>query len=128
MDDDHHEHHERHREMEIEPRLEEVLETHLCNHAVLQVTFLRGEPSHAVERLLFCFWNVLEITPERFNLCCHSSRGGTFTLQEFPSHVSLGDAILDLRLAGVGKLLGLISVKGTHLADNFPEFVIRAMP
>jgi hypothetical protein len=38
--------------------------------------------------------------------------------------VSLGYAILDLSLAGVGKLLGLISGKGAHLADNFPQFVI----
>ena len=29
----------------IEPRLEEVLETHLRYHAVFQVTFLRGEPA-----------------------------------------------------------------------------------
>ena len=42
--------------------------------------------------------------------------------------MSLRYAVLDLSLASIGKLLGLISGKGTHLPDNFPEFVIRAMP
>jgi hypothetical protein len=44
MDDDNHEHHYRDREMEVEPRLEEVLETHLRYHAVFQVTFLGAVP------------------------------------------------------------------------------------
>jgi hypothetical protein len=114
--------------MEIEPRLEEVLDTHLRYHAVFQVTFLRGQPGHALERPMFCFWNVLEITSECLDLRRHGSRGGTLTPQEPPPNVSLGYAILDLSLAGVGKLLGLISGKGTHLADNFPQFVIRTMP
>jgi len=120
MDDDNHEHHYRDREMEIEPRLEEVLETHLRYHAVFQVTFLRCQPCDALESRMFCVWNVLEITPERLNLRRHGSRGGTLTPQEPPPNVPLGYAILDLSLAGIGKLLGLISGKGTHLSDNFP--------
>ena len=82
MDDDHHEHHYRDREMEIEPRFEEVLETHLRYHAVFQVTFLCGQPGHALERPMFCFWNVLEITSECLDLRRHGSRGGTLTPQE----------------------------------------------
>jgi hypothetical protein len=113
--------------MEIEPRLEEVLETHLRYHAVFQVTFLRCQPGDAVESRMFCFWNVLEITSECLNLRRHGSRGSTPTPQEPPANVPLGYAILDLSLAGVGKLLGLIGGKGTHLSDNLPEFIIRAM-
>jgi hypothetical protein len=128
MDDDNHEHHYRDREMEIEPRLEEVLETHLRDHAVFQVTFLRGEPCDALERTMFCFWNMLEITPECLNLRRHGRRGSALTPQEPPPHVVLGDTILDLSLAGVGKFLGLISGQSTHLSDNFPQFIIRAMP
>jgi hypothetical protein len=120
MDDDHHEHHDRDREMEIEPRLEEVLETHLRYDAVFQVAFLCRQPGHALERCVFWFWNVLEITPKCLNLRRHGSRGGALTPQEPPPNVSLGYAILDLSLAGVGKLLGLISGKSPHLSDNFP--------
>src|ERR1043166_9535571 len=104
MDDDHHEHHYRDREMEIEPRLEEVLETHLRDDAVFQVTFLRCQPCHALERRVFWFWNVLEITPECLNLRRHGRRGGTLTPQEPPPNGSPGYAMLDLSLAGVGEL------------------------
>src|SRR5215475_1170500 len=128
MDDDHHEHHYRDREMEIEPRLEEVLETHLRYHAVFQVTFLRGEPCHALERSMFFFWNVLEITPKCLNLRRHGRRRSTLTPQEPPPHMSLGYTMLDLSLAGIGKFLGLIRGKDAHLSDNFPEFIISAMP
>src|SRR5215471_17885450 len=120
MDDDHHEHHYRDREMEIEPRLEEVLKPHLRDQAVFQVTFLRCQSGDAVERCMFCFWNVLEITLELLNLCRHGSRSGTLAPQELPANVSLGYTILDLSLAGVGKFLGLINSEGTHLPDNFP--------
>src|SRR5919201_2406942 len=127
MDDDHHEHHDRDREMEIEPCLEEILDTHLRYDAVFQVAFLRCQPGHAVKRLMFRLWNALDITPEGLNLRRHGSRRGTLTPQEPPANVSLGYAILDLSLASIGKLLGLISGKGTHLADNFPQFIISAM-
>ena len=113
--------------MEIQPRLEEVLETHLRDDAVFQVTFLRGQPGHALERRMFSFWNVLEITPECLNLRRHGRRGSTLTPQQPPPNVSLGYAILDLSLAGVGKFLGLISGKDTHLSDNFPQFIISTM-
>src|SRR6266404_9400798 len=120
MDDDNNEHHYRDWEMEIQPRLEEVLETHLRYHAVFQVAFLRCQPCHALERSMLCFWNVLEITPECLNLRCHHRCGGTLAPQEPPPDVPLRYAILDLSLAGVGKLLGLISSKDAHLPDNFP--------
>src|SRR5215510_12668422 len=116
MDDDNHEHNYRDREMKVEPGLEEVLETHLRYHAVFQVTFLRGEPCHALERSMFFFWDVLEITPECLNLRRHGRRGSTLTTQEPPPHVPLGYPILDLSLAGVGVFLGLISGKGTHFS------------
>src|SRR5712692_2197331 len=106
--------------MDIEPGLEEVLETHLRDQAMFQVPFLRCEPCQAVESPVFYFWNVLKIILKCLNLRCHSSRGCTLTPQEPPPNVSLGHAILDLRLAGVGKLLGLINGKGVHLPDNFP--------
>src|SRR5438552_2856848 len=120
MDDDNHEQHYRDREMEIEPRLEEVLEAHLRDHAVFQVPFLRCQPCHALESEMFCFWNVLEITAECLNLRRHGRRGGTLTPQEPPPDMALRYAILDLSLACFGKLLRLISGKGTHLPDNFP--------
>jgi hypothetical protein len=90
--------------MDIEPRLEEVLETHLRYHAMFQVPFLRCEPCQALESPVFYLWNVLKITLECLNLRRYGSRGCTLTPQEPPPHVSLGYAILDLRLAGVGNL------------------------
>jgi hypothetical protein len=53
MDNDHYEHYYRNREMEIEPRLEEVLETHLRYHAVFQIPFLRCQPCYALESEMF---------------------------------------------------------------------------
>src|SRR6266436_2810575 len=105
--------------MDIEPGLEEVLETHLRYHAMFQVSFLRGEPCQVLESLVFYFWNVLKIILKCLNLRRHKRRGCTLTPQEPPPHVSLGYAILDLRLASVGKLLGLINGKSVHLPDNF---------
>src|SRR4029453_5581740 len=99
MDDDNHEHHYRDREMEVEPRLEEVLDTHLRYHAVFHVTLLCGAPCPALERSMFCFWNVLGITSECLNLRRHGCRGSTLTPQEPPPHVPLGYTILDLSLA-----------------------------
>src|SRR5712692_10949184 len=120
MDNDDNEHHYRDREMDIEPRLKEVLETHLRDHAMFQVPFLRCQPGQVLESPVFCFWNVCEIILECLNLRRHGSRGCTLTPQEPPPNVSLGYAILDLSLACVGKLLGLIRGKGVHLPDNFP--------